>query len=321
VLSTQVAPDCVLGAAFGRTAEVGRLVPTVAGAGQPGDDALEVVLHRVGLASQLLSPGVGEARPRLRLELVAGQVLRLEREGVVEVRLEIGGALAGDPVDEIERDVAKSGITKMMHGAADVVRAGNTLEHLQQLRPEALRAERHARHARTAQGERELGGHRLGIRLDRHLRRRRQCVEQPHEIGQSGERRRAAAQEDRLEPAGKRAALELQLPQQRVDVCGVLPRAADDGDEVAVAAPVRAERQVHVQVACAAAHPALRLGRATSSPPQFGHTLFISAPHAVQNVHSYEQIRASPPGSSAVPQRSHSPRISSAISSFPAGRC
>ena len=70
-------------------------------------------------------------------------MLRLEREGVVEVGFEIGGALAGDPIDEIERDVVKSGIAKMMHGASDVVRLGNTLEHFEQPRPE-----RSARRAR-----------------------------------------------------------------------------------------------------------------------------------------------------------------------------
>src|SRR5207244_10777561 len=69
-----------------RVAEVRRLVPAVAGPGQDGDDALEVILHRVGLPAELLSPGVGEARPRLGFELVAGQVLRLERERVAEVR-------------------------------------------------------------------------------------------------------------------------------------------------------------------------------------------------------------------------------------------
>jgi hypothetical protein len=29
----------------------------------------------------------------------------------------------------------------MMHGASDVVRAGNTFEHLEELRPERLRAD------------------------------------------------------------------------------------------------------------------------------------------------------------------------------------
>ena len=190
------------------------------------DDALEVVLHRVGLPAELLSPGMGEARSRLRLELVAGEVLRLEREGVAEVGLEIGGALAGNPVDEIERDVVKSGITKMMHGASDVVRTGNALEHAKQLRPERLGAERHARDAGAAQRARELGRHRLGIRLDRDLGRRRQRLEQPHELGQRGERRRAAAEEDRLELRREQRALELELAQQRVDVRAVLARRA-----------------------------------------------------------------------------------------------
>ena len=208
-------------------------------------------------------------------------MLRLEREGVTEVGGEIGGALAGNPVDEVERDVVKLGITKMMHGASDVVRSGNALEHAQQLRLEGLRAERDPGHAGGAQRVRELRGHRLRVRLDRHLGRRRQRLEQPHELRQRGERRRAAAEEDRLELRREQRALELELPEQRVDVRPVLLAAADDGDEVAVPAAVRAERQVHVEVP-RAAHDAIRLGRATSSPPQFGQTpsMLVGARHA-----------------------------------------
>ena len=44
-------------------------------------------------------------------------------------------------------------------------------------------------------------------------------------------------------------ALERELREQRIDVCRMLPAPPDDGDEVAVAAPVRAERQVNVEVA------------------------------------------------------------------------
>src|SRR5438132_14140036 len=91
--------------------------------------------------------GVDEARPRLRLELVTGQVLRPERQGAVEVGLEVGGALAGDPVDEIERDVVKSGIAKMVERASDGVWLGNTFEHRVQMRTEALLAERDAAYA------------------------------------------------------------------------------------------------------------------------------------------------------------------------------
>ena len=182
-------------------------------------------------------------------------MLRLERERVAEVGLDVGGALAGYPVDEIERDVVKSGITKMMHGAPDVVRTGNTLEHPQQLRPEGLGAERDTGHTRAAQGVRQLRRHRLGVRLDGHLLRGRQRLEQSHELGEGREGRRAPAEEHRLELAGERAVLQFELAQQRVDVGAVLPGPADDGDEVAVAAAVRAERQVHVEVARAAHEP------------------------------------------------------------------
>jgi hypothetical protein len=60
---------------------------------------------------------------------------------------------------------------------------------------------------------------------------------------------------------------------------------ADRGDEVAVAAAVRAERQVHVEVAGACHVTDLR-GRATSSPPQFGHTCSNESAQALQKVHS-----------------------------------
>ena len=59
-------------------------------------------------------------------------MLRLERERLGEVALEVGGALARDAVDEIERDVVESGITKTVHGATDVVGPRAPLEHVQQ---------------------------------------------------------------------------------------------------------------------------------------------------------------------------------------------
>src|SRR6202008_2097124 len=204
---------------------------------------------------ELGSPGMGEARPRLRLELVAGEVLRLELERVVEVGLEVGGGLARNPVDEIERDVVESGITEMMHAPPDVVRTGNTLEHLEERRPERLGADRDARDAGVTQRAGELRRHGLGIRLDGDLLGRRERFEQALEIRQRGEGRRAAPEEDRLERLREPAALELELPQQRVDVGGVLPAPADDGYEVAVAAAMGAERQMDVEVPGSAHEP------------------------------------------------------------------
>src|SRR5439155_8648081 len=62
-----------------RATEVGRFVPAVAGAGQARDDQLEVALHGLGLAGELVAVRVREPGARLGLQLVAGQVLRLER--------------------------------------------------------------------------------------------------------------------------------------------------------------------------------------------------------------------------------------------------
>ncbi len=113
--------------------------------------------------------GVREPRARLRLELVAGEVLGLEREGLGEVRVEVGGALARDAVDEIERDVVETGITKSVHRPPDVVRSGNALQHREQPRTERLGAERDAVHPVPAQERGEGRGDGLGVRLDGQL--------------------------------------------------------------------------------------------------------------------------------------------------------
>ena len=159
---------------LGSAAEVGGLVPAIASAGQPVDDQFEVRLHRVRLALELLPMRVGEARSGLRLELVTRQVLGPELESVGEVGIEIGGGLAGNPVDEVERDVVKSGIAKMVEGPPDGVRLDNTVEDLQQVRPEALHAQRDSIHTLRAQHAGQLLRHGLGIRLDGHLARGRQ---------------------------------------------------------------------------------------------------------------------------------------------------
>ena len=104
-------PQVAAAGPAGLEAEVRRLVPAVAGARQRVDDPFDVPLHRLGLPLQLHAVVVGETGARLRLELVRRKVLRLERKGIVEIGLEVGGLLARDAVDEIERDVVNSGIT------------------------------------------------------------------------------------------------------------------------------------------------------------------------------------------------------------------
>ena len=69
-----------------------------------------------------------------------------------------------------------------------------------------------------------------------------------------------------------------------------------------------------------ARHPDARRGRATSSPPQFGHRASSASPQSLQNVHSKLQIRAGPSGVSALPQRSHTSLISRLTVSLPSLR-
>ena len=200
---------------------------------------------------------VREPRPGLRLELVAGEVLGLEGEGVREIRVEVGGALARDPVDEIERDVVKSGITKSVNRAPDVVGCRTPFEHLEQRGPEGLGAERDAIDAVRREAEwrarasRSPGSPRPSARRRAGARSRTTC----EGVG-LGERRRPAADEDRLHAVGEPARARARAPRRaRRRRRRVLVAPADGGDEVAVAAPVDAERQVDVEVADGAARP------------------------------------------------------------------
>ena len=104
-------------------------------------------------------------------------------------------------------------------------------------RLEALRTDRDTIHTGAAEPSRELGGHRLGIRLDRHLGRGRQREQEPFEGVPLRQRRGPAAEEDRLDLRCEQLAAELELGQQRVDVGAVQVAVPDDGHEVAVAAP------------------------------------------------------------------------------------
>src|SRR4029450_2360418 len=120
-----------------RSAEVRCFVPAVPRRGQSVDHALEVILHRLRLAIELLTMRMREPRAGLRFELVARQVLRSESERLVDVGVEVGGARGRGPVDEIQRDVVKSGITEIVEGAPDVLRTGATLQYREQVRLKA----------------------------------------------------------------------------------------------------------------------------------------------------------------------------------------
>ena len=137
----------------------------------------------------------------------------------------------------------------MVMGAPDGVWLGNTIEHREQVRAEALHPQGHAIDAEPAQRACQLLRDGLGIRLDGHLLRRGEFRQEAFERLWLGERGRAAAEEHRLELRSEQVALEGELGEECVDVGAVLPLPPDDRDEVAVAATVGTERQMDVEVA------------------------------------------------------------------------
>ena len=70
-------------------------------------------------------------------------MLRLQGQRLVEVACELGGLLARDPVDEIERDVVESGITQRVGRPPDVVGLGNAIQYREEPAVEALCSDRH----------------------------------------------------------------------------------------------------------------------------------------------------------------------------------
>ena len=133
---------------------------------------------------------------------------------------------------------------------------------------EGLRSERDPVDTAVAQKCSELGRNRLRVRLDRHLGRRRNRLEHTLQRTRLGERRRASAQEHRIEPLAEHVAFLLELGLECVDVRSVLVTVAHHRDEVAVPTAVRAERQMDVEMANARLGGDLAHGsRLCSVPP------------------------------------------------------
>jgi hypothetical protein len=253
VVPSQPVAQVVPGLAPG-PAEVGRLVPAISVRDQPLDYPLEIALHRLGLPHELVSVRMREPGSGLRLELVAGEVIGFQSESLVEIAFEIGGLLARDPVDEVHRDVVNMDITQMVDRSADIVRLGPALQHLEELRLEGLYAQRDPGDPVLGEKLGHLRVDGLWVRLDRHLARGRQSREQAPERRRLRERRCPTSEEDGVQRLREDALLELQLGSEGIDVARVLLRPTDQRHEVAVAAAMRAERQVDVQVANAPCH-------------------------------------------------------------------
>ena len=150
---------------------------------------------------------VREPRSRLGLELVAGEVLGLERESVGEIRLEVGGALARNPVDEVERDVVESGITQSVHRPPDVVRSGNALEDLSSVGRNDWAPTETLFTPCSRSSVANEGVTVSGFASTVSSRDVREAASTRRKRRRLGEGRRAAADEDRLDIAGEPPAL------------------------------------------------------------------------------------------------------------------
>src|SRR5262249_22172184 len=117
------------------------------------------------------------------------------------------------------------------------------------------------------------------IGLDGRLARSGQRGQQSLERRGGEKRRRPAAEEDRLELLCEHRSLPLELPQERVDVAAMLLPSSHDRDEVAVAAAMRAERNMYVEVANSVGHrdesPRLSTARKASCGTSTAPTRFI----------------------------------------------
>ena len=174
-------------------------------------------------------------------------MVRLEREGLVDVAVERGTRLARDPEEHVEVQVGDARPKERGDGSADGLRRGAALEHRELARAEALGAERDTS-AVPHQDVRERVVDGLGVGLHGELGCRRQSLEQAIEQRRAQQRGRAAADEDRRKRYRQQRALAIKLGEQRVNVGTVPVLVPRHRDEVAVAAAVRAEGDVDVQV-------------------------------------------------------------------------
>ena len=199
-------------------------------------------------ATALPERGAGFDRER-----VGADVARLEREGGVEGGLPIGVGLARRAVDEVEVQAVDARVARPPHGPRHVVGVVGATEREQHVRAHRLHAERHPVHPGGAVGAQLLEVDGVGVALDGDLgvARARDGVEDGGESGCVEQRRRAAAEEH---AGGVGQGSTLEVADARGDVVVDEVRPVGPRGEVAVVAPRRAERDVHV-------HPEARRGR------------------------------------------------------------
>src|SRR5690606_14189845 len=88
---------------------------------------------------------------------VGGQVQRAQRQGLVQVALQIVQRLRRQAVHQVDAVVGKAGGARQAQGFAALVGAVHAAQHLQQVRAKGLHAKTDAVHA-AAQQQFQLGG-------------------------------------------------------------------------------------------------------------------------------------------------------------------
>ena len=194
-------------------------------------------------------------------QLVERQVFAGEGQRVLEFGRPGLGRLAGPGIDQVE-GVAREMAARGIESGQRLVRRMLAAEELERSGIERLHAQGHAIDARFGQG-REPGGldrGRVGFQGDLDLRR---AIPQRLGAGDHGihglgrhQRRRAAAEEDRFDPAAWRLASGvLELCQQRFAPASLFDAVADMTVEVAIGALRLAERPMDVDAQRRRVHP------------------------------------------------------------------
>ena len=211
---------------------------------------LHVVIREVGAVAVL-----PQGRVRLDLEGIAGHVLRLEAQDVLERAAPAGERLVRQAEHQVEREVGKARLARADDGHARLLVGMRTAEALEHVVLIGLHADGDAVEARANQPLEPLRRDAVGVGLERDLGVRAeveallQLVENFFQILRAEEARRTAAEIDGVDRVVRREAARF------ADVVGqrlqVLVRraaiaAAAEGVEVAVFALALAEGDVDV---------------------------------------------------------------------------
>src|SRR5262249_4476830 len=130
---------------------------------------------------------LAEDGPFVDLELVAGEMVGLEGRGALEDAAPGIGRLAGEAVDQVDRDGGEAGFSRESYGPLGFGGRVAAAEEGELLVVEALDSEAQGREALTAPGNEPFGVDVLGIRFEEEAGVRRDSQAGAEELEQAGE--------------------------------------------------------------------------------------------------------------------------------------